>query len=110
MLDTIIVLSCRMCLFAGIILFVGGFVFFKKYNVSLNCFFFAALSYLIPIIIWFFGSPPSVLVMYGIILLFVLFYTRRTRVMAMIFAIYILLHYVVAFIIFIVGWQPIVPH
>ncbi len=107
MLDIIIMWIFRLP-YAGIILLVGGFVFFKREKVSLNLFFFSALSYLIPIIYWVIASP-SAFIMYVIILIFLLFYTRKSRVMMMVFAIFLLLHYVVALILLLIFWQPIVP-
>lgn len=65
-----------------------GFVKFGDYDVSLNCFFFASVALLIfPMItIILFGAY-----IYGIILIFFLFYTRYARLMTIIFTFYTLL-------------------
>ncbi len=78
-------------LLVGIILIIVAFVKFKKYSVSLNCFFFSSLAFLIPMITEIIESFPSGLIIYGIILILILFIARNARVMMIIFNIYTLL-------------------
>lgn len=70
----------QLCLLAGVILIIAALVQFKEYFDSLNCFFFASVAFLIPLIIVIIESFPTRLIIYGVILILILFYARYARV------------------------------